>query len=256
MANKRITTNNFIFTIPSEKLKKFTNWIDDLTKIDDKIMLNINDDKILLYSIVGKENVIAFKSHILNLKEYFIFKEKPDEIKFIISDAKKFFKTLNHFKEFDEDVKVKLSYNEDGYGEKILAKNSKLKLETLGGLPASFSQNISIEQINKNMDVDKSNFYFRLSKVDFEKVKKLGSIDNSNEYYSLIVKDNKVIMGEKGWTLEVDQIESENEHVAFLKKYFNTIKTENEEFNVYVFPNFILVLDGDTNLMISTELTV
>lgn len=255
MATKRITAKNFIFALENEKFKEFVDKVEDLTKISEKMMFQIQGDKILLYTIAGGRNIHAFKSHIFDLEEF--TKKEAEDLKFIFSDAKKVVKTLSQFKEYDDDVKGKIVYNEDGFGEKLLMKNEKLKLEVGGGLPVTFQQTVKLEDLEKNLNIDDANFRFTLKKEDFTKIKKLGTIDNENEFYSLIVKNNKVIFGESSWTLEVDELESQNEQVSFQKKYFNTIQYKNEDdVKIYVFSNKVLINGNYTNLMISTELNI
>lgn len=261
MTTKRITPKNLIFTIPNKNVKDLTSKIDDLTKIDEKIILDLNNENILFYSLAGGVNINAFKSHILKTNEYFNGNINLDEnLKFIFTKAKKFYKILSHFKDFDEDVKAKIVYNDEFIGERFLFKNSKLKLEVSGALPNTISQSVSLEQIQKNMNLDKANFSFILNKNNFEKVKKLSSVDLDNKYYDLIIKNNKVILGETSsnspWALEVDEIESPNDKLSFPKQYFNTIKIDENDIRIHCFNHFILVITENTNLMITTELTV
>lgn len=256
---EKVTTYNFIFSLLPENLKKFTSNVEELTRIDEKMMMSFEENEVLMYSIAGDSSINAFKSHLFTIDDYFEYKnEIGTNVDFIFKDAKKAFKVLQHFKEFDEEVKIKMVYNEDGYGEKLLIKNSRLKLEVHGGLPAVFPQKVTISQLREKLDTSKSKFSFNINKQDFEKIKKLSSIDKDNEFYSITLKDNKVLIGENSWTLEVDEIESQNEQISFLKKYFNTIKLENDEENIklYVFPNFVLIETQKFRLMISTEITV
>jgi hypothetical protein len=254
MATKRITTKNFIFSISEDNIKDFCSKIDDLTKIDNEVIITVDSNNTLMYTLAGKGKINAFKSHIME-SDYLNGSEKlEDKIMFFISDGKKFYKTINHFNDFEEPIKSKIVYNEDNIGEKILIKNSKLKFEVMGAF--SNITSINVDDVEKNMDIDKSNFHFTLKKDDFNRIKKMSQIDKENEVYNLVVKDNKVIIGEKTWTLEIDEIDSPNDMLTFPKKYFNTIKIEDDDINVYVFDHFILVMNSTTNLMISTELTV
>jgi hypothetical protein len=257
MSAKRIQPKNLIFSISNENIKDLTSKIDDLTKVDQKVILDMNEENTLFYSLAGGTNVNAFKSHVFESSDYFEGKISLEEpLKFIFTDAKKFHKVLSHFKDFDEEVKVKIVYNDDFFGERILLKNSKLKLEVAGALPHTLGQSVTLEQIQANMDVEKSNFSFKLNSKDFDKIKKLSQINKENEYYELIVRNNTVIIGESDWTLDVDEIESPNDKLSFPKKFFNTIKIAEDDIEVFCFNHFILVITEDTNLMITTELTV
>jgi len=261
MTTKRITPKNLIFTIPIENVKDLTSKIDDLTKIDEKVILNIDNENSLFYSLAGGKNINAFKSHILKTNEYFDDNINLNEnLKFIFTKAKKFFKILSHFKDFDEDVKAKIIYNDEFIGERFLFKNSKLKLEVSGALPHTVEQSASLDQIKNNMNTDKANFSFTLSKKNFEKIKKLSGVDIDNKYYDLIVKNNVVLMGETSstspWTLEIDEIESPNDKLSFPKQYFNTIKIDENDIEIYCFNHYILIMTDNTNLMITTELSV
>ena len=50
------------FRIKSEKLPEFISKLEDLTKISDNIKIKIESGNTMMYSILGKATVLAFKN--------------------------------------------------------------------------------------------------------------------------------------------------------------------------------------------------
>jgi hypothetical protein len=257
MATKRISTRNIVGYSTVSQLKNFLDKIKDLCNInEDKINIKLGPEKILCYSLAGKDkNIHAFKSYILNKEDLFeTDKGFKEEVTFLLKGGKKFEKNVRNFIDFEEGIDSKFVYNEDGYVEKILLKNPKLKLETAGILGVK-SQDINIEQIQSAMNIDQANFSFKLHEKDFLKVKKMSQIENDNDIYTLTIKDNQVYMGETRWNLLVGETEYQNDRITFPKKFFNTINfNESDETMIYVFSTYLLILSENTNLMITIEL--
>ena len=80
------------FSMSVSQLSFFLDKIHDLIAIDNEVLLKINKDEILLYSLVGeKKNINAFKSFIYKTKEVFSFStEISKEIRYIINNGSKF----------------------------------------------------------------------------------------------------------------------------------------------------------------------
>ena len=259
---KRIVTKNNVFKMGvEEQLPIFLKIVKDLTQIDDRLMFKFDNDNLLIYSMVGQDsNIHAFKSHIINLSEIFshIKSEFKTDIKYTLSNAKKFHKSINGLTKYDEDIDLKLVYNDDNFGEKLMIKNKVFKREFPGDDPSVFKKDININDINEAMNTDNAVFSFTLGKDNYEHIKRESMIDNENEIYYLNVKDGSVSIGESSWELKVDDIQTEDSTISFPKKYFNSIKYEKgiEELTVWVFDMFILITGDNTNLMISIELTV
>ena len=58
------------FKIKSEKFTDFISKLDDLTKIEDTIKLKIDNDNILIYSMMGGNVMLAFKNYLINTRDY------------------------------------------------------------------------------------------------------------------------------------------------------------------------------------------
>lgn len=253
MAAERIKTTNCILKLSIDKIDDFCQKIDDLTKINDKISLKFESDKMLMFSYKGQDDFVhAFKSHTVNIDEYFLTCKKGDDFEFIINNGKKFQKTIKQFTNYREDISIKIIYNEDGYGDKIMIKNDKLKFENNGGLPL-INQNIEVSKIEELMDIENSLFSFKLKEIDFKQVKTLSMFDKDEEIYFLSVKEKKVYIGQKTWHLELDEVDYENVSISFMRNYFNTM-VFNEDFNnIYVFNGYIVTLGKNSNLLLSLE---
>jgi len=248
-------TEDFKFIMSVEQLKDFIKKLDDLTDINEKVIMKFDSNNLLIFTTEGKEKDIhAFKSHILSLKDDFVTCDEPkDTIKFIINDGKKLLKNLDIYLTFTDHIHFKMVYNEDGFGEKLMMKNDKLKLDVQGSLSMAFD--INIEQIKSTMDIEKSIYSFDMTEDDFLKVKKMSTVEKDNDVYKLLVKDNKVYIGENRWNLLVGEVSHQNTHISFPKKYFNTIVFEEKSAKLYIFETFILFLGKESNLMITIEIT-
>lgn len=246
------------FSMTLNQLTFFLEKMHDLLSIDNEILLKINNDNILLYSIVGeKMNVNAFKSFVFKTNEVFTFKDElPKEIRFIITNGGKVETTLKNYLDYKEDVNCEFYMNDDVYADNLKLKNSKLKLSVNGGDVRGMNTTIDIEKINKTLNKDNIDFKFVLDKNSYTKIKKIAAIDNENDILTLNIIDNKLTIGENGWELEIAEIEHEDLSITYPKKYFKSITFTEDEINVYVFDTFILIDNKNTTLLIALELTV
>ena len=249
---------SYKFSISLTQLNFFLEKVHDLLSIDDEILLKINNDNILLYSIVGeKMNVNAFKSFVFKTNEVFTFTDElPKEIRYIISNGSKFETTLRNYLDYKEDIYCEFFMNDDTYADNFKFKNSKLRLGINGGDVRGMNTTIDIEKINKTLNKDNIDFKFILDKNSYAKIKKIASIDNENDILSLVIHKNRLTIGEGGWDLHICDIEHDNLTLNFPKKYFKSITFTEEEINVYVFDTFILIDNLNTNLLIALEMTV
>jgi len=249
---------SYKFTMDLPKLTLFLDKVKDLTAIDNEILLKINKEKILLYAAVGeKNNINAFKSFIFETREIFTFNDElPDEIRYIIMNAKKFETTLKNYLDYSEDIKCEFFMNDDTYVDNFKLKNSKLKLSIIGGDARAVNTNIDINMINSVINKDLIDFKFSLDKNSFTKIKKIGDIDGDNDILTLSIMENKLKIGENGWDLEIADIEHEDLSITFPKKYFKSITFTENEITVYVFDMFILIDNTNTTLLIALELAL
>jgi hypothetical protein len=246
------------FSMTLTQLGFFLEKVHDLLSIDNEILLKINNDKILLYSIVGeKMNVNAFKSFVFNTNDVFSFdNELPNEVRFIITNGGKFETTLKNFTDYKEDIKCEFFMNDDTYADNFKLKNSKLKLSINGGDVRGMNTTIDIEKINKTLNKDNIDFKFLLDKNSYAKIKKLMSIDTENDILTLNIIDKALTIGENNWDINISEIDHEDLSITFPKKYFKSISFTEEEINIYVFDTFLLIDNLNTNLLIALELTV
>jgi hypothetical protein len=131
-----------------------------------------------------------------------------------------------------------------------------LDIKIIGNDPIAIGSQISVDDINYLMDIEKSIFHFRIEKQDFSEIKKQSMIDNSPKSVLYINVNNKRLsIGETKWHLNIAKVDYEDIMMAFPKAYFNTINPS-EFIDVYVFENFILCKYDDFNLMILLETTI
>jgi len=249
---------SYKFSMVLNQLTFFIDKIHDLLSIDDEVLLKINNDNILLYSIVGEKlNVNAFKSFIFKTNEIFSFDEPlSKEIRFIINNGSKFENTLKNYLDFNEEIECEFFMNDDTYADNLKLKNTKLKLSINGGDVRGMNTTIDIEKINKTLNKDNIDFKFLLDKNSYTKIKKIASIDNENDILTLNIEKKKLTIGENSWDLKICDIEHDDLSITFPKKYFKSITFTEDEINVYVFDTFLLIDNKNTNLLIALELTI
>jgi hypothetical protein len=250
---------SYKFSISLTQMNFFLDKVHDLLAIDDEILLKINNDNTLLYSIVGeKMNVNAFKSFIFKTDDVFSFdNELPKEIRFIVTNGSKFEGTLKNYLSYKEDIKCEFFMNDDTYADNFKLKNSKLRLSVNGGDIRGMNTTIDIDKIRKTLNKDNIDFKFSLDKGSFAQIKKLMSIDNENDILTLNITNNKLVIGEGApWDIEVCDVEHEDLEITFPKKYFKSINFTEDQIEVFVFDTFLLIDNKSTSLLIALELTV
>jgi hypothetical protein len=250
--------NKIKFKVKGDKFSDFINKLDDLTKIDDTIKLKIDNDNILMYSMLGGNVMLAFKNYLINTREYLDYGDDLDySMDVIIVNAKKFVKNLNFIKE-SEKITMEITYKESPDDDSIMNARSvqvvggKLKVNWLSG------EHFEMRDINKvvlkqRLDFKNRKWNFNISKSEFSDVKKLSSI-NSDRIININIIGGKVTLSETAaWELEIDSIDDRNANLMLNKKFLNCINdnVDNVEFNI--FETFMLVKDDISNLMLSFE---
>jgi hypothetical protein len=250
--------NKIKFKVKGDKFSDFINKLDDLTKIDDTIKLKIDNDNILMYSMLGGNVMLAFKNYLINTREYLDYGDDLDySMDVIIVNAKKFVKNLNFIKE-SEKITMEITYKESPDDDTIMNARSlqvvggKLKVNWLAG------EHFEMRDINKSvlkqrLDFKNRKWNFNISKSEFSDVKKLSSI-NSDRIININIIGGKVTLSETAaWELEIDSIDDRNANLMLNKKFLNCINdnVDNVEFNI--FETFMLVKDDISNLMLSFE---
>jgi hypothetical protein len=264
MATKRIQTSIITYKISLDTLYNFIDKIKDLTKLDNSIVMNFSQHEILLFSVVGKnlDNVHAFKSHILSLKDFITKDKLEQDIRYILSDGKRFMTSMLMFHKYmktqniEDTVELKLYYNEE-FCEKILIKNSKSKEETPGGKPNNHTHRLEIDDIDDVMNTETADFSFKLTKIDFDYLKTKTNIEKDNDILYLNIADNKLSIGENRWDHNICDIEHEDLTISFPKKYFKCINYDKDDsMTIYVTDTHLLIVGESTNLLITIEMTV
>lgn len=251
--------NKIKFKIKSDKFADFINKLDDLTKISDTIKLKIDNDNILMYSMLGGNVMLAFKNYLINTRDYL---EYGDDMEYsmdvIISNAKKFVKNLNFIKE-SEKITLDISYKESPDDESLMNARSlqvvggKLKVNWISG------EHYEMRDINKvalgqRLNLKNRKWAFVIEKSDFSDVKKLSSI-NGERIINITVVEGKVLLSERAaWEMEIGSIEStRSANLILNKKFLSCINDSMETIEFSIFDTFMLVKDDYSNLMLSFE---
>jgi hypothetical protein len=251
--------NKVKFKIKSEKFTDFISKLDDLTKIEDTIKLKIDNDNILMYSMMGGNVMLAFKNYLINTRDYLDYGDDLEySIDIIIANAKKFVKNLNFIKDSDK-VTMEITYKESPDDDTIMTGRS---LQVVGGkLKVNWmaAEHFEMRDINKvalkqRLDLKGRKWNFSISKSDFSDVKKLSNI-NGERIININIINGKVLLSENAaWELEIDSIDVDrNANLMLNKKFLSCINDDMENIEFNIFETFMLIKDDISNLMLSFE---
>ena len=251
--------NKIKFKIKSDKFSDFINKLEDLTKISDTIKLKIDNDNILMYSMLGGNVMLAFKNYLINTRDYL---EYGDDMEYsmdvIIANAKKFVKNLNFIKESDK-ITLEISYKESQDDDTIMSARSlqivggKLKVNWISGEHYEM-RDINKVALSQRLNLKNRKWAFAIEKSDFSDVKKLSSI-NGERIINIGVVEGKVLLSERAaWEMEIGSIEStRSANLILNKKFLSCINDSMENIEFSIFDTFMLVKDEYSNLMLSFE---
>ena len=247
------------FKINSDKFVDFISKLDDLTKIEDTIKLKIDNDNILIYSMMSSgQTMLAFKNYLVNTRDYLEYGDDLEySIDIIIANAKKFVKNLNFIKD-SEKITFEISYKESPDDDTIMNGRSlqivggKLKVNWIAG------EHYEMRYINKGalsqrLNLKNRKWFFNINKSEFSDVKKLSSI-NSERIINISVLSGKVTLSERAsWELEIESIDDDRSASLMLNKKFLSCINEMDNIEFSIFETFMLVRDDNSNLMLSFE---
>jgi len=253
-------SNKVKFKIKSDKFSEFISKLDELTKIEDTIKLKIDNENIMMYSMLGGNVLLAFKNYLIKTRDYLDY---GDDLEFsldvIIANAKKFVKNLNFIKESDK-VTMEITYKESPDDSTVMNTRSiqivggKLKVNWLSG------EHYEMRDINKNildqrLNIKNRKWSFAIDKSDFSDIKKLSSI-NGEKIINITVALGKVTLSESSaWEMEIDNIDDRNANLILNKKFLGCINESMDKIEFSIFDTFMLIKDEEnkSNLMLSFE---
>ncbi len=246
------------FRIKSERLPEFISKLEDLTKISDSIKIKIESDNTMMYSILGKATVLAFKNYNIPTSELFEIKDDLEYgIDIIILNAKKFVKNLNFLKE-NEKVTIEITHKESQDDDNIMDARAlqivggKLKVNWIGGEHYEI-KDMNKKKLDQGLNIKNSRWSFNIDKGDFADIKKLSSI-NGDRILQIGVSSGKVVISETAaWEMEIDTIDAERSANLILNKKFLGCINDSDSIQFHIFDNFMLVKHEDSNLMLSFE---
>jgi hypothetical protein len=251
--------NKIKFKIKSDKISEFIDKISDLTKISDTVKLKLDNDNILMYSMIGGNVILAFKNYVINTRDFLEYESDLEySLDIVIANAGKFVKNLSFLKSSDK-VTMEVTYKQSPDDENVMNARSiqivggKLKVNWLGGEQYEL-KDITKQQLDQRLNLKNRKWSFGISKSDFADVKKLSSI-NGERIISMSIMKGKVVLSETAaWELEVDQLDEErNSNLILNKKFLSCIDDSQEKVEFNIFDNFMLIKGDNSNLMLSFE---
>lgn len=249
--------NKVKFNVKGDKFSEFIDKLSDLTSIDDTIKLKIDNDNILMYSMLGGNVMLAFKNFLIRKSDFLESDELDYTYDVIIANSKKFVKNLNFIKSSDK-ITLELNCKESPEDDTIMNARSmqitggKLKVNWLAGERYEM-KDINKTVLSQRLDIKHRKWAFKLEKNEFADIKKLSSI-NSDKIINITVQNGKVVLSEtSAWELEVGEIENRNANLILNKRFLNCINDEPSSIEFSMFETFILIKDDESNLMLSYE---
>lgn len=252
------STKKIKFKVNKDKFEDFIEKLDDLTKISSTLKIKIDNDDILIYSVLGKAAVLAFKNYMFKTNELFQLNDDIENtFDIIIIEGKKFVKNLQFLKG-NEKVTFEITYKSNPDDDNIMdartlqISGGKLKINLMTG------EHYEIRDMNKNslqkgLDIKNKKWSFKISKEDFSDIKKLSSI-NGTKLLNITVKEGNVkILETSTWELDIDNINEDRNTNLILNKRFLSSINEKEDIVFNIFDNFMLIKDQESNLMLSFE---
>lgn len=246
------------FRIKSEKLPEFISKLEDLTKISDSIKIKIESQNTMIYSILGKATVLAFKNYNIPTSELFELKDDLEYgIDIIILNAKKFVKNLNFLKE-SEKVTIEITHKESQEDDSVMDARAlqivggKLKVNWIGGEHYEI-KDMNKKKLEQGLNLKNSRWSFSISKSDFADIKKLSSINGERILQIGVVAGKVVISETAAWEMEIDEIDTGRSSSLILNKKFLGCINDSDDIKFHIFDNFMLVKHEDSNLMLSFE---
>ena len=239
-------------------LSDFISKIDDLSKIDDTIKLKIDNENILMYSMLGGNVLLAFKNFLVKTSDYLDNVDFDYKIDLIIPSAKKFVKNLTFIKD-QSSVSLDISYKESPDDEELFLARSfqitsgKFKVNWLAG------EHYEMRDIDKNslttrLDLRNKKWSFSIKNEDFVDIKKLSSINSERVISIMVTKGNVVVSEKSAWELEIDDLDDDRSASLILnKRFLGCINDKLTMVDFHIFDTFMLVKDIDSNLMLSFE---
>lgn len=246
------------FIIKNDKFEDFINKLSDLTSIDDTVKLKIDNENILMYSMLGGNVMLAFKNFLIKTDEYLEVKDNLDfTYDVIIANCGKFVKNLEFIKS-QPKITMALTCKVSQDDEDIMIARSmqivggKLKVNWLAAERYEM-RDINKDILSKRLDLNLRKWYFLINKSEFSDIKKLSSI-NADKIITITVNEGRVILSEKAaWELEIQEIDKRNASLIFNKRFFKCIDADKEEIEFNMFDTFMLIQDENSNLMLSYE---
>ncbi len=251
--------NKVKFKLKGDKFSDFIDKLEDLTKIEDTIKMKIDNDNIMIYSMLGGNVMLAFKNYLVKTRDYLEYGDDLEySIDMIISNAKKFVKNLNFIKESDS-VTLEISYKESPDDDTIMNARSiqvvggKLKVNWLAGEHYEM-RDINKSVLDQRLNIKNRKWHFSISKSDFVDVKKLSAI-NGERIINIGISSGKVVFTENAaWEMEIDNLNDDrNASLMLNKRFLSCINESMDKIEFSIFETFMLVKDDYSNLMLSFE---
>ena len=246
-----------------KRIQSLISVLRDLDKVNSMVRFKLFKDKIMLYSTAKNDlgAVLAIKSYIHDISDFFDVVEMDEDIDYILDDCKKFIKNLCFFRP-DANIKGKFTIRKTGdvtYVNPLSMSDGRFSFDS-NGVELRHMRDITYETLMELFDKNPQHWKVKLNSVDFEDVISACRINDGDEdkIVSFIKKDDKFIATESlVWKLDIGEVtnleNNEDTTLTFHKKYLYALKKYGEELEFIVYGNFFLFKNGNQYYMIAYE---
>lgn len=252
-------TETITTILKADSLNNLIELFKDLSKINDKIRIKIENNIFLAYAIDDQNNlVLAFKYYRKNVFDFFDDVDL-DDLDFVLLNLKKVTSQLSLYQSYNLPITCTFEC-EDGTDigsssrmvKNLEIKNGKLRTFISAGEPF-LVRNLAKKTIDEKVDPMFKKFGFEVSIEDYSQIIKLIGLDSLNETVEILLDGKEIIFRERGWELVVADT-TIKESLMFKKKYLSNLKPV-DIILIDLFENYMVIRGADHDLMISLEKT-
>ena len=246
-----------------KRIQSLISVLKDLDKVNSMVRFKLFKDKIMLYTTAKNDlgAVLAMKSYIHDISDFFDVVEMEEDIDYILDDCKKFIKNLSFFRS-DAKIKGKFTIRKSGgitYVNPLSMSDGRFSFEA-NGIELRHMKDISHDTLMQLFDKNPQHWKVKLKSEDFQDIIAACRVNDGDEdkIVSFIKKEDKFIATETlVWKLDVGEITNlendEDTTITFNKKYLYALKEYGEELEFIVYGNFFLFKNDNQYYMIAYE---
>jgi hypothetical protein len=233
-----------------------TSLLKRMLLMDTSIYLNIDGERI--WSDVYTPTKDVVKSVSLPISDVLQF-EKPqtETVKLSFFSGQRLLSCLSYFDPHKLSAEINVFKDEDDgilYAEKIIFKDTQLKIDLhCQDISLGFTS-MSAEQVKRAFDLSTKIYDFKLSSEDFSKLSSLQSLDKS-ELFKIYADKSGIHFSSDSFDIIIDDNKKETHpSTAIFKSFLQRI--DKETYTVFVCENKMILVSDESNTSIALNLAI